>query len=270
MRVGGVPEHVNLPWYLALESGAFARCGLDVRWIDQPAGTGAMMAALDTGGLDVAVALTEGTVAAIDAGLAATVVSVFVTSPLQWGIHVAASSSITDEADPALATHARFAVSRIGSGSHLMAAVLAERLGWPPLGDDRFVVVGGLDGARTALPGGDAELFLWDRFMTQPLVDEGTFRRIGVQPTPWPAFVIAVRDDLVAERPGAVDRLVTVAATSAALFERRRDAVDLVVGRFGLGRDVAEAWLAATRWSAVGPLDVDVYDRVREAVAPLT
>jgi hypothetical protein len=32
--------------------------------------------------------------------------------------------------------------------------------------------------------------------MTKPLVDKGIFR-IGDCPTPWPCFVIAVRDELI-------------------------------------------------------------------------
>jgi sulfonate transport system substrate-binding protein len=46
LRVGGVPEHFNLPWHLALEQGLFAKRGLDLTWIDVPNGTGAMVCIL--------------------------------------------------------------------------------------------------------------------------------------------------------------------------------------------------------------------------------
>ena len=46
IRIGGVPEHFNLPWHLAIEDGMFAHHGIDLEWIMFPEGTGAMNKAL--------------------------------------------------------------------------------------------------------------------------------------------------------------------------------------------------------------------------------
>ncbi len=35
LRVGGVPEHFNLPWHIAIERGLFAKHGVDVEWVTQ-------------------------------------------------------------------------------------------------------------------------------------------------------------------------------------------------------------------------------------------
>jgi sulfonate transport system substrate-binding protein len=43
LRVGGVPEHFNLPWHLAIERGLFTKNGVEVEWTDIPNGTGAMV-----------------------------------------------------------------------------------------------------------------------------------------------------------------------------------------------------------------------------------
>jgi hypothetical protein len=40
VRVGGVDEHFNLPWKLAIEAGAFETLGVDLVWHDCPGGTG--------------------------------------------------------------------------------------------------------------------------------------------------------------------------------------------------------------------------------------
>jgi hypothetical protein len=40
IRVGGVDEHFNLPWKLAIEAGAFETLGVSVVWQDCPGGTG--------------------------------------------------------------------------------------------------------------------------------------------------------------------------------------------------------------------------------------
>jgi hypothetical protein len=46
-----------------------------------------------------------------------------------------------------------------------------------------------------------ALIILCGTFMTKPLVDKGIFRRIGDCPTPWPCFVIAVRDEILEKYP---------------------------------------------------------------------
>jgi len=43
LRIGGVPEHFNLPWRLAIESGALNDMGLSCEWQDFPSGTGSMV-----------------------------------------------------------------------------------------------------------------------------------------------------------------------------------------------------------------------------------
>jgi len=54
LRIGGVPEHFNLPWRLLLESGALRRAGIDASWEAFFGGTGDMVAALDSDQLDMA------------------------------------------------------------------------------------------------------------------------------------------------------------------------------------------------------------------------
>jgi ABC-type nitrate/sulfonate/bicarbonate transport system substrate-binding protein len=44
--------------------------------------------------------------------------------------------------------------------------------------------------------------------MTKPLVDKGIFRRIGDCPTPWPCFVIAVRDEILEKYPEAIKSIL--------------------------------------------------------------
>ena len=62
--MGGVPEHFNLPWRIAIEERAFLEHGLDVEFTDYPAGTGAMTAELAKRGarvvaVDISPALVE-------------------------------------------------------------------------------------------------------------------------------------------------------------------------------------------------------------------
>ncbi|MGI9601105.1 MAG: ABC transporter substrate-binding protein, partial [Acidimicrobiales bacterium] len=164
----------------------------------------------------------------------------------------------------------RFAISRRGSGSHLMAHVLGDRLGFT-VADDRFVEVGDLDGARRAIGNGEAELFLWDRFMTAPLVTSGEFGRIGVQPTPWPAFVVAVHNDVLAGgRSVEVANLLDTAAEAAATFCEDPDAaVAQVVDAHGLSETDARDWFDATEFDEGEPADEDDMVEIAEQLVEL-
>jgi ABC-type nitrate/sulfonate/bicarbonate transport system substrate-binding protein len=263
LRVGGVPEHVSLPWYEAIESGRLT----GVHWTDQPSGTGAMMAAIGAGELDVAVALTEGVVQGISGGVEARIVGLAIPSALQWGIHVAARSDFRDPGD---LVGTRAAISRHGSGSHLMAYVLADRLGWHPDDDAHFVKVGDIEGARAALAAGDADYFLWDRFMTQPVVDSGEFVRVGIQETPWPAFVVVASNDVLERRGNDLTGALAVVAATAAELGGRDDLLDVIADRFDLRPETVADWRAVTEWAeAAENLSVDVLSDVQATLLRL-
>ena len=66
------------------------------------------------------------------------------------------------------------AISRIGSGSHLMSIVNAQNQNWNTE-NLQFEIVNTIDGAVDSLTSGKADYFMWERFMTQPLVDKGIF-----------------------------------------------------------------------------------------------
>src|SRR5690606_26303347 len=190
VKIIGVPEHFNFPWQLAIGEGAFEERGIDLRWMDIPEGTGKMCQMLNDGEADLAIILTEGIIKSITEGNPVKIVQEYVSSPLLWGIHVGAKSSYKVLSD---LKNAKVAISRFGSGSHLMAFVNARNEGWD---SDRlqFEVINNLDGAVKALTEGGADYFMWEHFMTKPLVDKGVFRRLGDCPTPWPSFVIVATD----------------------------------------------------------------------------
>lgn len=249
LRLGGVPEHFNLPWHLAIESDALS--DLDLSWQDQPGGTGAMLSSLDEGELDMVSILTEGTVLAIDQGAPLTILQVYVQSPLRWGVHVPAASRFQaeDELDGA-----RIAISRFRSGSHLMAFVFANRMGWG-IDDDQFVVIGNLEGARESFAGAESDLFLWDRYMTQMLVDNGEFRRVGVQVTPWPSFVFAARDEVIESSGDELNRVIDEVVAQAVNLHSRSTVVEDLTARYDIDPATVQEWLNVTEFAPRGPVD---------------
>jgi ABC-type nitrate/sulfonate/bicarbonate transport system substrate-binding protein len=202
-----------------------------------------MVAALRRGEIDAALLLTEAAVAAVAEG-GFKIASLYTESPLIWGIHVPAVSSLRTLDD---LRGARYAISRLGSGSHLMAFVHARAAGWVPEALE-LVVVGNLTGAIEAFATDKADVFFWEKFMTKPLVDAGRFRRIGEFIAPWPAFVVCVADAVKDDRRRAIGRLLDAVLARAQALAVRPDAPALVGARYSLDPyDVAE-WLEATRW----------------------
>ena len=194
VNIGGVLEHFNLAWYLTLKNGEYKNEGINLRWKDYYGGTGAMCKALREGEIDIAVILTEGITKDIIAGNPSKIVQTFVETPLHWGIHVAHKSPYKSIEE---LKGTKAAISRYGSGSHLMAYINAQNNSWNLETDLNFEVIKNLDGAVEGLTAGKADYFLWEKYTTKPLVDNGTFRRIGNCPSPWPCFVIAVREDFI-------------------------------------------------------------------------
>lgn len=264
IRIGGVPEHFNLPWHLGMEEGIFQKEGITLSWKDYPDGTGAMARDLKENKLDAAVILTEGIVKQIIDGNPVKIVQEYIASPLIWGIHVASSSSHQSLED---LRNEKAAISRFGSGSHLMAYVNAKNAGWNPE-ELQFEVVKDIDGAVDALQKNKAGYFLWEHFTTKPLVDEGIFRRLGDCPTPWPCFVIAVREDFLREHPEAVQTMLHNINKTTSAF-KTIPAIDEVLSK-KYGQTIADInqWLDITTWSQK-QISVAEIERVQEQLLEL-
>ena len=256
ITVGGVPEHFNFPWHTGIESNAFADAGIDLQYVDFPGGTGAMTKALRAKELDVAIVLTEGCVADILNGNPSRIVQTYVKSPLVWGIHVADGSSIDDIEQ---INGKRYAISRYGSGSHLMAIVDAAQRGWPT-DAMQFEVVKNLAGAREALASGEADIFFWERFTTSPFVANGEFRRLGIRETPWPAFVICVRQEVLEQKGEIVSQMLNVINEQCRNLMESSSAVEEIAQRYELDSDQVAEWFSMTQWSTTVGSPVEKLD----------
>lgn len=243
LRAGGVHEHYNFLWHREESIRCWAAAGIEVQWADYPGGTGAMVAAMTDDALDIAPVLTEGAVAAVARGAPIRIISTYVASPLQWGVHVAADHPARSVED---LRGKVFAVSRKGSGSHLMAAVMADQRGWP-VEDMRYEPVGDLAGARETLPAGRADGFLWELYTTKPLVDSGEWRRVGVVTTPWPSFVIVAAERVIERHRPALEQLLRCLDTA---FEAVPPAAAqaFIAERYALPPEDVAAWHRSTEW----------------------
>ena len=245
IKIAGVPEHFNLPWNMCIEDGEFKAVGIDLQWTDVPEGTGKMCQMLRDDEIDIAVILTEGIIKDIAAGNSSKIVQVYVQSPLIWGIHVAANSNYKTLSD---LENKKVAISRMGSGSHLMSIVNAQNQNWNTE-NLQFEIVNTIDGAVESLTSGKADYFMWEHFMTQPLVDKGIFRRIADCPTPWPCFVIAVRNEVLENHPKVIDQILDIINTTTEEFKLIPSIDRTLASKYNQKVEAIQEWLKLTRWS---------------------
>ncbi|RYJ45020.1 substrate-binding domain-containing protein [Flavobacterium beibuense] len=264
LKIAGVPEHFNLPWHLSINNKEFLNNNIDLKWTDVPEGTGKLCQMLRNGDTDIAVILTEGIIKDIAAENHSKIVQVYVASPLIWGIHVAAGSAHETIED---IQNGKVAISRYGSGSHLMAFVNAENQGWDTTKLD-FEIVNTIDGAVDALTEGKADYFMWERFMTKPLVDKGIFRRIGDCPTPWPCFVIAVRNEILEKNPEAIGTVLEVINNKTASFKSIENIDMVLADKYHQKVEDIKEWLKLTEWSQT-KLDKTTFDKVQNQLVRL-
>ncbi|KAA8492004.1 hypothetical protein FVE85_8486 [Porphyridium purpureum] len=272
LRVGGVPEHFNLPWKDAAEvSDKFV-------FVDVPEGSGRMVSGLLSGEFDAIVVLTECVVAEIEKRAPIKLIGTYVASPLLWGVHVnpAAHISATDDLRGKV-----FGVSRYGSGSHVMASVMAEMRGW---NKDRavgsqstesmhFKVCHNFAGLRDALAKNDIDVFLWEKFMTKPFHDAKDCALITIDtvPTPWPCFVVAMRADASPESVRTAEESLSLALLHAKEFcddQTRSASAERIAQTFKLSPEDAAAWLQQVAYAEAENPSVshDVLEQSRKAL----
>ena len=245
IKIVGVPEHFNLPWHLAIENNEFANENINLQWTNIPEGTGKMCQLLREKQADIAIILTEGIMKDIIAGNDCSIIQVYVKSPLIWGIHVAYDSKYHTISD---LENTKAAISRLGSGSQLMAFVNAKNNDWN-IDNLKFEIVDNIIGAEKSLTNGESDYFMWETFMTKPLVDAGIFRKIGSCPTPWPCFVIAVRNEILANQPETIQKIVSIINEKTKIFKQIRSIDQVISDKYQLKIEDVRSWLSITDWS---------------------
>lgn len=264
VRIIGVPEHFNLPWHMAIEDGAFEGRGIDLEWTDIPEGTGKMCQMLHDGETDLAIILTEGLVKSITEGNPSKIVQEYIASPLLWGIHVGAKSEFKSIAD---LKNTKAAISRYGSGSHLMAYVNAQNEGWDSENLD-FSVINDMNGAVAALTEGTADYFMWEHFTTKPWVDKGIFRRLGDCPTPWPCFVVAATDTFIKANKSLLKHILEVINVYTSEFKQIPSIDRSLANRYEQQLQDIQEWLSLTRWSQ-SQMESQTIDKVQDTLIDL-
>ncbi len=246
--IGGVPEHFNFPILLAREKGWFEEVGIDLIWKNFPGGSGDMKEALRNKELDVSILLTEGIVADIINGNSSKIISGYVKTSLIWGIYTAGSNKLISKED---FFKTKIAISRKGSGSHLMPIVHAM-MKEQSIEESQFMEVGDMEGGIHSLNTGDASIFYWEKFTSKPYVENGTLKKIGEFVSPWPCFMIAATNQLIIQEPKLLKDFLQVVYRVNDYFMNLKNASNLVATNYNLLLKDAQRWFHATEWFTNG------------------
>ncbi len=244
IKVGGVPEHFNYPWLKCIEKNKFQNVA-NVEWLDCLGGTGEMADALENGNIDLAIMLTEGSIKQIESGKPFKIIQKYIETPLVWGIHTSANETFSKVSDLEKKTAA---ISRYNSGSHLMTHVLADRESWD-LSSLNFKVCHNLEGAINALNNQNADYLLWERFTTKPYVDNNILKHLGDCLTPWPCFVIVVRDNFYRTNQVVIDSILEVLNNQTKKLKQNPKLSEILSQRYKLKKVDTDNWLNQTQWS---------------------
>ncbi len=258
IRIGGVPEHFNLPWHMAVENKMFEPKGIEVEWITFKGGTGAMCKALREGDVDMCVILTEGIIKDIIDGNPSKIVSKYINTPLIWGVHTSAESSVNYYGE---IFDKNYAVSRIGSGSHLMPqvdAMIKEKT----VSEDQFIIIRNLQGALKSLKSGETDVFYWEKYTTKPYVDNGELKCLGEFVTPWPCFVLAASDAILSSASEEVKQLVHTIHFVCTQFVKTPGILELLSNRYNQKQEDIENWFHSTEWATTSEVSHKMIENV--------
>lgn len=265
LRVTGVPEHFNYPFRLLFERQPFLDQGLRIEWKEESRGSGQMNLDLRTGDTDIAILLTESFLKDFEGGNPSKMIGFHVTSPLIWGIHVGADSDIHSLSD---LREKKILVSRMGSGSHLMAMVLAKRESWNP-GELIYDLVGNMEGAEKAMKEGSQGIFLWEKFTTAPMVEKGSMRRIGEIPSPWPCFVMVATSKALQEFGTIIFQVRDWIYSLIQDFGDPSQLANSIAQNYGLPFSDITTWLSQTQWCTEAVVYRDELERVMATMVDL-
>jgi ABC-type nitrate/sulfonate/bicarbonate transport system substrate-binding protein len=258
LRVGGVPEHFNLPWHLGIENKIFEDAGVKIEWITFNGGTGQMTQALRKGEVDVCVVLTEGIVADIIKGNPSKIISKYLNTPLIWGLFSGINNPINYYGE---IYDKNYAISRYGSGSHLMPIVDALFKG-KTLENDQFIEIKNLDGALESLSKNESDVFYWEKYTTKPYVDKGLLKCLGEYITPWPCFMLTATDEAIKNKAEALSKMLKTLYFINKQFMSSVNSIEQVSERYKQDLEDVRNWFHSTEWSTNDELSSKMIENV--------
>lgn len=245
ISIGGVNEHFNLPWMKLCENSS-----AKMNWKSFAGGTGILTSALQSGEIDIAVLLTEGLLLDIIKNGNLSLICFHVSNPLRWAIHVREKDSPDFSFE-----NKRFAISRLGSGSHTMAKYLLNKKNIS-YDENLMIEVGSLEGGLKSLEENESDIFLWEKFTTEPFLKNHGLTAIGEVLTPWPPFSVASTKKFKNENEDLISEIIKEVKHNAESILSSDSTVPEIGARWKIQPENASRWLSEIKWDDRIPVDV--------------
>ncbi|PWZ02595.1 hypothetical protein BCV70DRAFT_196836 [Testicularia cyperi] len=234
LRVGYVPEHFAAP-LLQLADSEWQEGGQKI---------------------DVAVALTEALITGIAKGRTDyKLVGSYVRTSLNWAVITGTSSFADKYQNIDDLQGGELGISRIGSGSQIMASVMALNKSWPP-NELKFKVNDTFANLRAGVNGKspyESAAFMWEWYTTKPYADSGEIRFIGNVPTPWPSWTIAASNTVTGSSsvlPHFLEKLQDSIRQFANPENRASGSCkSFILSHHDYDPKDVESWLETVRWA---------------------
>ncbi|KAI5476839.1 NMT1/THI5-like domain containing protein [Pseudohyphozyma bogoriensis] len=248
LRVGYVPEHFSSPLL------QLAAKDPSIELVSCGSGTGQLITAIRNNEIDIAIALTEALITGIAKKSADyKIIGTYVTSPLNWAVAVGKESKYEKLED---LKGEKIGISRIGSGSQVMASYMALREGWVDsegkVEKIEFEVLDTFKNLRDGVNDGRAAAFMWEHFTTKPYLNE--LRFIDHVLTPWSSWLIVTSPEHYAS--STVKAFLANLSASIHAFDapaaRESSSKEFIKGHFGYPEEDVVAWLEGVTYPKVG------------------
>ncbi len=244
ISIGGVNEHFNLPWMKLCENSSSK-----MNWKSYAGGTGVLTSALRSNEIDIAVLLTEGLLLDILKNGNLSLICFHVANPLRWAIHIREKNSENFSFE-----NKRFAISRIGSGSHTMAKFLLNGKNIP-YNEKMMVEVGSLEGGLKSLEENKSDIFLWEKFTTEPFLKNHGLKSIGEVLTPWPPFSVATTKKFLKENKELISEIASEVKHISNEIHEASSTIAEMGERWKILPENAAKWLSEIKWDDRIPVD---------------
>ncbi|CCU76958.1 unnamed protein product [Blumeria hordei] len=252
MRIGYVPEHFSTPLHFAQK-----HFGLDAKLVPFPSGTGHMVTSLRSGDIDIGIGLTEGWVAGLskedlegDGGYR--LVGTYVETPLCWAISTGTQRSLSSIDD---LKNGKCGVSRVGSGSFVMAYVLALEQGWfheASTGEPfQFTPLQTFEKLRNSVNDSTVDFFMWEYFTSKKYYDNDEIKKIGEINTPWSSWKIVASTNLINSSKDRLEEVFDKLDKGMRYYEKNSDeAVQYISTSLDYSEADARSWMKTVRFPA--------------------
>ncbi|CAE8591513.1 unnamed protein product, partial [Polarella glacialis] len=142
---------------------------------------------------------------------------------------------------------------------------------WDLASDAPLKIVHTLDGARAAMKEGEIDAWLWEKFTTKFLVDQGEWDIIGEVPTPWPCFCFVASDKALQTRAKEIQSMVEVTKGVCDEFKANlgNRTISYVVKKHASTETDASEWLSGTQWACALEVQKQTLQKTQEALVTI-